>query len=167
MRCGWCRGHRFPSVYDSLYRYDSAYREDSVEWGKAGNDVAIARNDSMALASGFPRFAAIRDTGHRHNRYSGLTAGTRLARTFGANGARGVPCGRARHRHRGGPHCILTSCFLKSAGTTNASALAPDVETEVNCDETVIKATSPGGSGTGVTAGVGCAADAGASSCFL
>src|SRR3981081_4075799 len=64
-------------------------------------------------------------------------------------------------------YCVFVSRFLKSAGTLNASALAPFVDTETNCDETVIKATSPGGTSTGVAAGAGCAAGVSASSFFL
>jgi len=43
------------------------------------DDVAAARNESLALDSGFAWFVAIRDTGHEHGGDSGLTAGTGLA----------------------------------------------------------------------------------------
>ena len=64
-------------------------------------------------------------------------------------------------------YCAFDSCFLKSAGTVNASALAPLFDTETNCEVIVMRATSPGGTGTGVAAGVGCAAGDSESSFFL
>src|SRR5882757_10853787 len=61
----------------------------------------------------------------------------------------------------------FVSCLLKSAGTVNASGPAALVDTETNCDEMVINATSPGGTAAGGPVGADCAAGVSASSFFL